>query len=96
MAETDIKERLEKYIALTKEALSKLEIAVPENTHLHNSALDFIDMAKRYLSDAEHFKDKGESAKALSAVSYAHAWLDAGARIGLFSVGHDSRLFTVD
>ncbi len=92
----DIKERLERYIALTREALSVVEIAVPDNTHLYTSAKDFIDMAKRYFADAEHFRERGEFAKALSAVSYSHAWLDAGARLGLFHVNHDSRLFTVD
>lgn len=96
MAKDDTKRRLEKYIGLTREALSVIEIAVPDNTHLYTSAKDFIDMARRYLADAEHFREKKEFAKALSTVSYAHAWLDAGARLGLFNVGHDSRLFTVD
>ena len=30
-----------------------------------------------------------------AALNYAHGWLDAGARSGVFDV-HDSRLFTVD
>ena len=33
---------------------------------------------------------------AFAALNYAHGWLDAGARIGVFDVNHDSKLFTVD
>jgi hypothetical protein len=33
---------------------------------------------------------------AFAALNYAHGWLDAGARLGLFDVDHDSTLFTVD
>jgi len=29
-------------------------------------------------------------------LNYAHGWLDAGARLGIFDVKGDSRLFTVD
>lgn len=59
-------------------------------------AEDFFDMASRYYSDAEHFfNDKKDIVLAFAALNYAHGWLDAGARIGLFQV-KDSRLFTVD
>jgi len=53
------------------------------------------DMAQRYFDDARHFEKKGDSVTAFAALNYAHGWLDAGARIGLFKV-NDSRLFTVD
>lgn len=48
-----------------------------------------------YISDAHHFEKKGDFVNAFAALSYAHGWLDSGARIGIFDV-HDSRLFTVD
>jgi hypothetical protein len=32
---------------------------------------------------------------ALAAFSYGHAWMDAGARIGLFDVPESGHLFTV-
>ncbi len=32
---------------------------------------------------------------AFAAVNYAHGWLDAGARLGVFDVGADDRLFTL-
>lgn len=86
----------ERYLDLTKRALAKARIAPQKGTKEHSQAADFLDMAQRYFSDAQHFHSKGMVAEALAAVSYAHGWLDAGARIGLFDVGGDSELFTVD
>ena len=59
-------------------------------------AKDFMDMAERYYSDAKHFESKGEIVTAFAALNYAHGWLDAGARLGLFDVDGDNVLFTVD
>lgn len=88
-------EKLEKYFKITKEALEKAKNS-PENLNINDKTRkDFIDMVERYLKDAEHFKQKGEIVTAFAALNYAHGWLDAGARIGIFDV-HDSRLFTVD
>ena len=56
---------------------------------------EFIDMIERYLSDAEHFQKKGDLVNAFAALNYAHGWLDAGARLGIFDV-HDSELFAND
>lgn len=58
-------------------------------------AEDVLDMAKRYFSDAEHFRKKGDFVNAFACLNYAHGWLDAGARLKLFNV-KDSRLFSVD
>jgi|TARA_B100001971_G_C18172679_1_gene528113 hypothetical protein len=55
-----------------------------------------LDMASRYYSDAQHFADKGDKVNAFAALNYAHGWLDAGARLGLFDVDGDNVLFTVD
>ena len=85
-------ERLNKYFSITKEALVAAE-AAPKTQEEH--AADFLDMATRYYEDAQHFRDKGDWVTAFAALNYAHGWLDAGARIGLFQV-KDSRLFTVD
>ena len=87
-------EKLAKYFSVTKEAL---EMAKKSGNRLNmdKERDDFIDMIERYVSDAEHFEQKGEKVLAFAALNYAHGWLDAGARIGLFDV-HDSRLFTVD
>ena len=87
-------EKLEKYFSITKEALEKAE-ASSNATSLTEERADFLDMIKRYISDAEHFAEKKDLVNAFAALNYAHGWLDAGARIGIFDV-HDSRLFTVD
>jgi hypothetical protein len=54
-----------------------------------------LDMADRYVQDAAYFKEQGKLLLAFAALNYAHGWLDAGARLGLFVV-HDSSLFVVD
>lgn len=88
------KDVLDKYFAITNEALQKVrESSMDESRKSY--AEDFLDMASRYFSDAEHFAKKGEYVLAYGALNYSHGWLDAGARIGLFKV-KDSRLFTVD
>lgn len=89
-------EKVEKDLDITRKALEKAKVIVPEHSHLFSIAKDFYDMAKRYFSDAEHFKEKGDFVRADTAAYYAHAWLDAGARLGVFDVDHDSELFTVD
>lgn len=88
--------KLKKYFQVTGKALKKAKIAAPKRTHLHKMAEDFMDMANRYYSDAKHFLKKEDFVNAFAALNYAHGWLDAGARIGLFDVGHDNKLFTVD
>lgn len=87
-------EKLEKYFSITKEALEKARKALDEKRK--KEAEDFLDMASRYYSDAKFFREKkNDYVLAFAALNYAHGWLDAGARIGLFKV-KDSRLFTVD
>ncbi len=89
------KDRLEKYFQITGEALSKVKFKTPENVDFAKVAEDFLDMAQRYYDDAKHFRDKGDIVTAFAALNYAHGFLDAGARLGVFDV-KDSRLFTVD
>lgn len=87
--------RLQDYLDRTARALAAVRIVPPERSHLRRLAEDFLRMAQSYHSDALHFRDKGEHVTAFAAVSYAHGWLDAGARMGLFDVGGDDRLFTL-
>ncbi len=89
-------DKLAKYFDVTGRALKKVKIAQQKNIDWQASAEDFLDMAQRYYSDAQHFADKGDIVTAFAALNYAHGWLDAGARLGLFDVGKDNVLFTVD
>jgi len=87
-------EKLNKYFNITEEALAVAKEAFDLNRK--EQAEDFFDMAERYFKDAQFFfKKKNDLVLAFAALNYAHGWIDAGARIGLFIV-NDSRLFTVD
>ncbi len=89
-------EKLAKYFDVTGRAIKKVKIVSEGKIDFKLAAEDFLDMAERYYSDALHFQEKGEIVLAFAALNYAHGWLDAGARIGLFDVDHDNQLFTVD
>ncbi len=91
---TITEEKLKHYFEITEEALKKAQ-ETPENLELEGAREDFLDMVSRYLEDAKHFYKNGEIVNAFAALNYAHGWLDAGARIGLWDV-KDSRLFTAD
>ena len=95
MQDTITEEKIAKYLDITKRALDKLKIAAPERSFNRRLADSFLDMARSYHSDALHFREKGDLVNAFACVNYAHAWLDAGARIGLFEVGGDDQLFTL-
>ena len=87
-------QKLEQYFSITREALEKATKAVDLSRKAQ--AEDFLDMASRYVEDGHYFlTHKNDAVLAFAALNYAHGWLDAGARIGLFKV-KDSRLFTVD
>lgn len=88
-------ERVEKYISITSEALAKLKVAAPDRSFNRKLADDFLRMARSYFEDAKDFAEKGDLVNAFACVNYAHGWLDSGARIGLFDVGGDERLFTL-
>lgn len=88
-------ERVERYLELTSKALDKLKVAPPPRSYGRRLAEDFLKMADSYFSDAKHFRETGDLVNAFACVNYAHGWLDCGARLGLFDVGEDDRLFTL-
>jgi uncharacterized protein len=88
-------EKISKYLDITKRALDKIKVAAPPRSFNRKLADSFLEMANSYYSDARHFHEKGDFVNAFACVNYAHGWLDAGARIGLFEVGEDDRLFTL-
>ncbi len=87
-------EKLKKYFEVTKKAIEMIKEKGFDETR-QNNAKDCLDMAERYVADAEHFEKKKDLVNAFACLNYAHGWLDAGARMGLFKV-KDSKLFTVD
>ncbi len=83
------------YLNRTGEALEKLRVTAPPRSHLEEVASDFLEMAEAYHTDGWHFFKEGDLVSAFACVSYAHGWLDAGARLGLWDVDEDDRLFTL-
>lgn len=90
----DLNEKVERYERLLKEALAKAKFVPIENSHMHKIASDYYIMASSYHGDGIHFIENGDSVNALVCFSYGHAWLDAGARLGVFDVDDDV-LFTI-
>jgi len=85
-------EKLEKYFSVSKKALSKAEKAI--NKTYKEECAKILDMAERYISDAEFFRKKDDFVNAFAALNYAHGWLDTGSKLGFFDVD-DSELFVI-
>lgn len=92
--ESELKERLERYMALTGRALAQVRISPPSRSFLRRGADDFLTMARSYYEDAKHFQHEEDLPRALAAVTYAHGWIDAGVRLGLLDGGDDDQTFT--
>ncbi len=95
MADEKILEKVKKYRELTERALGKIKKIEGLNEMQERIADDFLSMAKNYFSDAKYFEKKGDFLTALSAYSYAHAWLDAGIRSKIFDGEMNDNLFTL-
>jgi len=91
----DLAEKTDRYETLLAEALDAAESVPPEGTPLADAAAEYEEMARSYLEDGRHFRADDDLVNALAAFSYGHAWLDAGARLGLFDVPAEEHLFTV-
>ncbi|UTF55050.1 DUF357 domain-containing protein [Natronosalvus rutilus] len=91
----DLEEKTDRYGTLLAEALGAATVAPPEGTPMAEAAAECDEMARSYLEDGRHFREEDDLVNALAAFSYGHAWLDAGARIGLFDVPTEGHLFTV-
>jgi hypothetical protein len=91
----DLVEKTDRYERLLADALDAAEAVPPDDTPLAAAAAEYEGMARSYLEDGRHFRETDDPVNALAAFSYGHAWLDAGARIGLFDVPDEGHLFTV-
>lgn len=88
-------EKIAKYLETTRKAFAKVTIVAPPRSFAAKMADNFLDMARRYYDDARHSHETGDDVQAFAQVNYAHGWLDAGARLGIFDVGQDDVLFTL-
>ncbi|SDR11289.1 DUF357 domain-containing protein [Natronobacterium texcoconense] len=92
----DLEEKTDRYGELLAEALEEATIAPREGSPMYDAAAECYEMADSYLEDGRHFREHDDPVNALASFSYGHAWLDAGARIGLFDVPTEGHLFTVE
>lgn len=90
-----LEEKVDRYEQLLAEALDAAEPVPESDTPLGEAAADFRQMAVSYLEDGRHFREVDDPVNALAAFSYGHAWLDAGARLGIFAVPSEGHLFTI-
>jgi len=90
------KDRFEKYLNVTKMALDEAKKS-PENVDLTDSSRgQFIDTVQRYVEDAKHFAENGDIVTAFAALNYAHGWLDAGVKLGIFDVDNAELFAGID
>lgn len=88
-------EKIEHYLDLTKRAREKATV-MPELGEEDMSRIKImLRMADDYFSDANYFKNQGDYVRAFGAINYAHAWIDAGVKIGLLDGHGDDVLFTL-
>jgi hypothetical protein len=87
-------EKLDKYFGIAERALKKAKNSKEEVKldALKNARGDFLDTVERYISDAKHFLENDDKVNAFAALNYAHGWLDAGVKLGIFDV-NDGKLF---
>lgn len=85
----DLGEKVAKYRELTQKALEKVGVIDEEK------GKELLEMARNYYNDAQHFEKEGKLATALAAYSYAHAWIDAGVRLGFLDGKGDDQLFVL-
>jgi hypothetical protein len=90
--EEELERKVSTYVEITGAALRQACISTTLSRKEKKLAQAFKDMATRYYQDAHYFKERGDLLNALAALSYSHAWLDAGALAGFFDV-RDSKLF---
>lgn len=93
----EINRKFGHYVDITGKALKEVKSGDFGDTPLDlaRAAKDFLDMAQRYYEDAKYFEQKGDILTAFAAINYSHAFLDAGARLGLFKV-NNPKLFASD
>ncbi len=91
----DLEEKSRRYERLLAEAIEAATSTPADGTPMARAAEEFAGMARSYLEDGRHFAAEDDRVNALAAFAYGHAWLDAGARIGLFDVPDGDHRFTV-
>ncbi|CAI8205449.1 MAG: Uncharacterised protein [Methanobacteriota archaeon] len=88
-------ERVQEAMAITDAARVKATPLVVPGSEEEERLNDMLRMCDDYRKDASHFLEAGDLVRAFGAVYYAHAWVDAGVRIGWLDGHGDDELFTL-
>lgn len=91
----DLTEKTDRYERMLADALDAATQTPPADTPLADAATDCRAMAESYLQDGRHFRQQDDPVNALASFSYGYGWLDAGVRMGLFSIPEETELFTM-
>ncbi|MBI2041210.1 MAG: DUF357 domain-containing protein [DPANN group archaeon] len=83
----DIKASAEKEIKRMQEIFGKVEVNNADKSK------EFYDFAKTYFEDGKYFLKKEKFIEAFEAAVIAWAYLDAGLKLGFFSVPKDAKKF---
>lgn len=93
--ETVTVERIKTYLDITRRAREKATPLVENDSSEGQKLAVMLRMADDYASDATHFMNIGDFVRAFGAINYAHAWIDAGVKIGWLDGHGDDVLFTL-
>ncbi len=93
--EEGLSAKLERYRGLTRLALEKVELNSQKGSEKNLMGKKLLEMAESYFMDAQYFEQAEKPLTALAAYSYAHAWLDAGVRLGILDGKGDDKLFVL-
>jgi len=88
-------EKTARYRSLLWQALESLEISCDEGSSLFPAAEKILGIAGSTYREGIALEEQGCIAGALGAYSYGFAWLDAGARFGLFRIIKNRDIFTI-
>ena len=87
--------RVESDLDITRRARAKATPLVGAQTSEGIQLAAMMRMADDYASEAQHFLTSGDLVRAFGAINYAHAWIDAGVKIGWLDGHGDDVLFTL-
>lgn len=79
--QADLESRFRLENARMKETFSKLSRNVNDKV-----SDEFMAMAKNYFEDATYFSEKEDTVRAFEAIVISWAYIDAGIKVGFFSV----------
>ncbi len=86
-------QKLARYHSLSSKALEIIKSSIVKGQEAKPK--EVIEMVEAYLSDSQHFKKNKDFINAFACVNYAHGWIDASCRLGIFKV-NNSKVFAVD